>query len=214
MFAASCGGSKSENAEAPAAGEAVAEEFTGDTFSKEAVEFYIKNFKLSLSDIEPTYEFDNSDPKNFKGEARDVIVSFPSKDGKELTDDMFKEFVAKVYNATKKASDDGKCIYGFEQKSKTDEAMAEMSLEDAQKGDDSFGIHLNQATWVYKLNDQLQVVSIGTVSGTEGYYVRVSVALQKNIDETLEDVEKTINEIENDPEKKAAVEKALNDGAN
>lgn len=214
MLMAACGGdNKSGNGEAPAVGEAVAEaeEFTGDTYSKEAVEFFIKNFKLSFSDIEPGYEYDDSDNKNFMGSARDVIANFPTKDGKEMTDDMFKAAVAKVYAATKKAADDGKCIYGFENKSKTDEAMAEISLEECQKGKDSFGMHLNDASWVYKVNGHLQIIYMGTISGTEGCYVRVAEALQKSMDETLEDAEKVIEDIENDPEKKAQVEEALKD---
>lgn len=214
MLMASCGGdNKSGNSEAPAAGEAVAEaeDFTGDTYSKEAVEFFIKNFKLGYADIEPGYEYDDSDSKNFIGSARDVIANFPTKGGKEFTDDMFKEAVAKVYNATKKAADDGKCIYGFENKSKTDEAMAEISLEECQKGQDSFGIHINDASWVYKVNGQLQIIYMGTISGSEGCYVRVAQALQKSMDETLEDAEKVIEDIENDPEKKAQVDKALKD---
>lgn len=210
----SCGGSKSGSAEGAAAGEETAEaaEFSGETYSKDAVEFYLKNFKLKFSDVEPGFAYDDSDSKNFKGEARDVIAGFPTKGDKELSAEEYKEFVTKVYNATKAVSENHICMYGFEKKSKKEEAMAEQTLDAVMKGDSPVaGFHTDAVSWTYMVDGQLMIVDINRLSDKEGCYVRVSVALQKSMDETLDDAEKAIEEIDKDPNKKAIVDKALKD---
>lgn len=212
MFCASCGGGNKYEGTADSEATEVAEEtaeFTGDTFSKDAAEFYIKGFGLKFSDVEPGYEYDESEPRNFKGEARDVIAGFPTKDGAELSDEQFKEVVTKVYNATKAISETGICMYGYESKDKTSEAMAEKSLEEALQAQKIMGVTVRQTSWVYKLNGRLQIVTVDDISGTNGCYVRVSEALQKSLDETLDDAAKAIEEIDKDPNKKEIVDKAL-----
>ena len=221
MFIASCGGgNKTEGSESAADGEATeaveeAAEFTGETYSKEAAEYYMKNsYGVNLADLAPDRKYDEAGKYLFKGEPREVSASFCVVEGETFDEAEFDSAVRKAYAATKAASDDNKCIYGFEEKDAAAEAMAEKSLEEALETQKSFGITIHQHEWGFKRNGTLCrcLVSASSKDGeTLGYVVSIYNGLSKNLDDTLDDAAKAIEEIENDPDKKAEVDKALKD---
>lgn len=221
MCLASCGGSsKAEGSDSAAeseATEAVEEsaEFTGETYSKEAAEYYMKNsYGVNLADLAPDRKYDEAGEYLFKGEPREVSASFCVVESETFDEAEFDSAVRKAYAATKAASDDNKCIYGFEEKDATAEALAEKPVEEALKCEKSFGITIHQHEWGFKRNGTLCrcLVSASSKDGeTVGYVVSIYNGLSKNLDETLDDAAKAIEEIENDPAKKAEVEKALKD---
>lgn len=201
------GGKKAADKDAEEALEEVAE-FTGSMFSKDAAKYYIKDFKLKFSDLEPDYTY-TSDDKNFAGDTRKVVAIFPVEEGQEFTEEQFEAAVTKVYNATKKASDNGICVYGFEKKDTKEEAMAERTLEEVLAGTTIMGIKIDDASWAYLLNGKFYAVNVDKTSAKNGYKVVIGEGLQKSFEETWKEAEKQLEEIENDPEKKKAVDEAV-----
>ena len=209
LMMVSCKGGNKSAAEGAEETVEEATEFNGEMFSKEAVQFYVKNFKLKFKDIEADYAYDDSNKYNFAGEARQIAAGFPVKEGESFTDEQYNAFVTKIYNATKAVADNGICVNGFEKKDNKDEAMAEYTLEEALAGTTVFGIRIDDASWAFLLDGKFNVASVSKLSAGNGCMVKIYEGLQKSFNETMEDAEKVLEEIDKDPAKKAAVEKEV-----
>jgi len=89
-------------------------------------------YNLTLADIQPDFEFTEQTEgfDKFDGDqgSRAVAV-YQKKDGTAITADEFKAWAGKIYEITKKMSQDGKNVEGPAYVKSNKEAMAEKSLE-------------------------------------------------------------------------------------
>jgi len=144
-------------------------------------------YNLTLADIQPDFEFTEQTEgfDKFDGDqgSRAVAV-YQKKDGTAITADEFKAWAGKIYEITKKMSQDGKNVEGPAYVKSNKEAMAEKSLE---KGMDS-------GEWNYRMNDQYYAIYIHNNDGAKKPYVDVtfSLGLQKTFEDALDDATKQL----------------------
>jgi len=216
MFMVSCGGKKSADAEANSEStEQTSEEFSGDASSIEAVEHYIQSYKLKFSDIEPSFSYNKEKTVYFNGAASGVDVIFCPTEG-EFNTDMMTEAVKKIYAATKAIADGGKIIVGWEDVESKEAAMKELPLEEVLKGKEIMGMKIDQYSWAWQQDGKFRRCNIEEAEDLRngdkiGYKVSIYQALEQSMEDQLEDAAKAIEDVENDPAKKAAVDKALKD---
>lgn len=203
LFMVSCGGKKSaEVAESNAeTTEQASEEFTGDTYSIEAVEYYIQNYKLKLSDIEPSFSYDKEKKGCFNGGAGGIDIVFSPTDG-EFNADMMIEAVKKIYPATKAIADDGKIVVGWEDVDTREAAMKELPIEEVLKGKEIMGMKVDQYSWAWQQDGIFRRCNIEDVENLNtgekiGYKVSIYKALQQSMDDQLEDAAEALEEMEN-----------------
>lgn len=190
-----------------------AEEF--ESFSVDAVEYYLKkSVDIKLSDLEPDWEWklksDYSayadDPSTGTGHA---TIKFTKADG-EVTDEEFDDWYKKVFDATAKASQDGHNIRGYEFSGDGEDALGEVTLEEAL---DSWLMK----GWAFRKNDKIYVVYVSSEYdkdkdselGKLFYYdsaeIDIAVGLQKSFSDTMDEAEKYMSENEDE------IKDALND---
>lgn len=213
----SCGGNKSTDGNTEVATEQAEEqaEFNGETYSKDAAEYYMKHsYGINLADVAPDRKYDENVKGGFMGRPRETAACFRVVEGEKFNEAEFETAVRKAYAATKAVSDDNKCVYGYEEKDSKAEAMAEKPLEEALKGTEIMGFKVNQYGWSFTKDGKLCrcMISAAEKEGEDvGYIVSIYDALNKTVDEAFDDAAKAVEEIENDPAKKAQVDKALKD---
>ena len=187
-----------------------------DSFSMEAVEHYLKYYGISLSDLEPAWDWElpndrcayADNPANGGGHA---VVIFKYTGG-ELTDEEINDYFASVFRATADASDDGYNIIGYEFAGDGEDALAETTFEDAM---DSW-----MPGWAFRKDGKCMVVYVSSQYDNDKeseldrlfYYYGVKfdlgVGLQKSFDDTWEDAEEAFEEYEDE------IKDALEDYAN
>ena len=144
-------------------------------------------YNLTLADIQPDFEFTEQTEgfDKFDGDqgSRAVAV-YQKKDGTAITADEFKAWAGKIYDITKKMSQDGKNVEGPAYAKSNKEAMAEKTLE---KG-------LSEAEWNYRMNDQYYAIYIHNNDGAKKPYVDVtfSLGIQKTFEDALDDASKAL----------------------
>ena len=144
-------------------------------------------YNLTLADIQPDFEFTEQTEgfDKFDGDqgSRAVAV-YQKKDGTAITADEFKAWAGKIYEITKKMSQDGKNVEGPAYVKSNKEAMAEKSLE---KGIDG-------GEWNYRMNDQYYAIYIHNNKKKKKPYVDVTFALgiQKTFEDALDDATKQL----------------------
>ena len=144
-------------------------------------------YNLTLADIQPDFEFTEQTEgfDKFDGDqgSRAVAV-YQKKDGTAITADEFKAWAGKIYEITKKMSQDGKNVEGPAYVKSNKEAMAEKSLE---KGIDG-------GEWNYRMNDQYYAIYIHNNDGAKKPYVDVtfSLGIQKTFEDALDDAAKQL----------------------
>ena len=211
MLLMSCGGNaSSDKVDIVEAAEKIAEkEFKAERKSKAAAEHYLKEMVgIELNDLLPDYPYDcTPEEKWFSGEQRNVIAAFYKKNGEELSRDEYKAYVKKVYDVTKKVSDNGINIYGFEKISNKDEANKELTIDELIAAGDKGIIYLGMYDWGFLKNGRMlhvymQLDELGK-DADKKYYARVQIApgLEKSFDETMKDAEKALE----DPEVQKAI---------
>ena len=190
--------------------------FEGESYSKEAAEYYFKkNEGIKLSDLAPDYELNETSKYTYYGDERDVLANFKIADGGSYTKEQHENNVRRIYAITKKAADNGINVYGFEDKSDKDEAMAEKDLEQMIKdnaGTSIFGveIYVGSYGWSFLKGGELHRCEIELLEKNDvklGYSVKMYKGLQKSFDETMKDAEKALE----DPEVQKQLQKALKD---
>ena len=194
------------------------EAFEGEKYSKEAAEFYFKkNEGIKLSDLAPDYKLNETSKYTYYGDERDVLANFKIQEGDTYTKEQHEANVRRIYALTKKVADNGINVYGFEEKSNKDEAMAEKDLEQMMKdnaGTSIFGveIYIGSYGWSFLRNGDLHRCEISLLEKDDvklGYSVKMYKGLQKSLNETMEEAEKALE----DPEVQKQFEKALKDAS-
>ena len=192
------------------------ETFEGEKYSKEAADFYFKKFSgIKLSDLAPEYPLNETSKYTYMGDEHDAVANFKIQDGGTYTKEDHENNVRRIYALTKKAADDGKNIYGFEDTSDKEKVMSEKDLEEmmeANKGTKILGIELYIGSygWTFKKDGVLRRCEISLLEKDDvklGYAVKMYKAMEKTFDEIMEDAEKAFS----DPEVQKEVEKALKD---
>lgn len=192
--------------------------FEGEKYSKEAAEYYfLKNEGIKFADLAPEYALNETSKYTYYGDEHDALANFKIQDGDTYTKEQHIENVRRIYAVTKKAADNGINVYGFEDKSNKDEAMAEKDLEQMiqdNNGTKIFGIeiYIGSYGWSFLKNGELHRCEISLLEKDDvklGYSVKMYKGLQKSLDETMKEAEKMLE----DPEVQKQVEKALKDAA-
>ena len=190
--------------------------FEGESYSKEAAEYYFKkNEGIKLSNLAPDYKLNETSKYTYYGDEHDALANFKIQDGDTYTKEQHVENVRRIYAVTKKAADNGINVYGFEDKSDKDEAMAEKDLEQMIKdnaGTSIFGveIYVGSYGWSFLRDGVLHRCEIELLEKNDvklGYSVKMYKGLQKSFDETMKDAEKALE----DPEVQKQLQKALKD---
>lgn len=201
MALASCGGSNNsgdgkkdimEVAKEVQAEVEAADKFTGESFSKEAVEFWAKKqYNLSISDITPDCKYnENPTVKTFYAIKNTLAASYLDDD--EFTVEECDAFATKVYNATKSIADNGINIYGWESKDVAEEANIEKTLE---KVFESGHTLLADYSW-YFIKDGIYMSARVTKSDKkDNHMLKVSLdrGLQKSFNDTMKQAEELLN---------------------
>ncbi len=173
-----------------------AEEF--DSFSVEAVEYYLsEGVGLKLSDVEPDWEWElenkycayADEPSSGYGHA---VIQFSRVEG-EVTEDDYKAWLGKTFDATASVSDDGYNVIGYEFVGEGEDALSETTLEAATEG--------WMQGWAFRHDGSLMVVYVSHEynSDKECYdsmEIDIGVGLQKSFDDTWDDLEDFFEENE------------------
>lgn len=190
--------------------------FEGESYSKEAAEYYFKkNEGIKLSDLAPDYKLNETSKYTYYGDEHDALANFKIQDGDTYTKEQHVENVRRIYAVTKKAADNGINVYGFEDRSVKEEAMAEKDLEQMLKdnaGTKIFGveIYVGSYGWSFLRDGVLHRCEIELLEKNDvklGYSVKMYKGLQKSLDETMKEAEKALE----DPEVQKQIKKALKD---
>ena len=217
------GGKKAETKDDKVDLEKVAEKmmeeaFEGESYSKDAAEFYFKkNEGVKLADLVPDYKLDESSKYTYFGDKSTALANFKITEGDIYTKEQHIENVRRIYAVTKKIADNGINVYGFEDKSDKDEAMAEKDLEKMiqdNMGTKIMGIELYIGSygWSFLKDGALHRCEISLLEKNDtklGYSVKMYKGLQKSFDDTVKEAEEMLS----DPEVQKQVEKALKDAA-
>lgn len=229
----SCGSKSSEKASSDKSPDAEidknakTEEFTGETYSKDAAIFFLdKNYGITFKELEPDFKYDESGKYTFKGSKDDVSVRFKNPEG-TYTPKEIENFVRKVYAATAKAAEGGKNVYGLLMSGKNTKegAMEEKPIDEVLKGGytEILGIKAFTGSYVWAImkDGVFYDVSFNSIENKNapkndsdpfayvgyGYSVNINKGLQKSMDETMKDAEEAFDKIEKDPELKKKVQK-------
>ena len=187
---AACGGNANNNegnTDETAANEQGEKSFDQMNGIEKCADALQRVYNLTLADIQPDFEFTEQTEgfDKFDGDqgSRAVAV-YQKKDGTAITADEFKAWAGKIYEITKKMSQDGKNVEGPAYVKSNKEAMAEKSLE---KGIDG-------GEWNYRMNDQYYAIYIHNNDGAKKPYVDVtfSLGIQKTFEDALDDATKQL----------------------
>ena len=196
----------------------VQEAFEGDKYSKEAAEYYFKkNEGIKMSDLAPEYKLNETSKYTYYGDEHDALANFKIQDGDTYTKEQHIENVRRIYAVTKKGADNGINVYGFEDKSDKEEAMAEKDLE--KMIEDNMGtkilgieIYVGDYSWSFLKDGVLHRCDVSLLEKNDvklGYSVKMYKGLQKSFDDTMKEAEEALK----DPEVQKQLEKALKDAA-
>ena len=171
-----------------------------EMFSPEAAEYYLeKATGIKLSQIEPDWEWEFANSYDTLGQNGRGLFKFTKKDG-EVTDDEINAYFGKVFDSTAAISDDGYNIIGYEFVGEGENALDEVTLEDAL---DSW-----LPGWCFKKDGTIYTVYVSSEYDKEKestldrlfYYnaVKIDIAqgMQKGWDDYMSDIEENADEIE------------------
>ena len=188
-----------------------------DSFSRGAVEYYLKKTAgIKLDELEPDWEWKlksnysayADDPASGTGHA---VITFTKAEG-EVTEDEFDAWYKKVFDATAKASDDGYNIRGYEFAGDGEDALGEVTLDEAldswlMKG---WGFRVDGKNYVVYVSDEYdnnKDSELGKLFYYDGAKVDIGVGLQKSFSDTMDEAEKYMSE--NDDEIRDAIKDYL-----
>jgi len=177
--------------------------------SKVAAEhFIVGHGGINIADILPDWSY-TTDPedRNFYGDESKGVIRFNKPEGEELSKEDYIAWVRKVYAATKKISDDGINIQGFEGANDKAGALAEKPLEEMLEKAEGGFIYLGMYEWGYRYKDKFMRVYLDRTEKDGKYWAQIDIvnALTKSFDETMQDAEKALE----DPNVQKAIKDAL-----
>ena len=235
MFCSCGGNSKKKNTTSDGkidvnklAEKVIEKEFNGDNDTKDAAAYFFKEgFGIDFKDLEPSWKYDTEGKYRFRGEKNkysgyvSATARFIITDDTPYTKEDHENNVRRIYALTKAVSENGINMYGFETKDTKDEAMAEKDLEkmiEDNKGSKMFGmeLYIGSYGWAFLKDGKMQHCEVSLIENKKekdengndrkvGYKVEMYQALQKSMKESMEDVEKALE----DPEVQKQVKKAL-----
>lgn len=221
LLVVACGGNKkgkkAETAAQEVVEEALQEAFSGKHASEDAATFYTKaNYGMSLKDLKPDMDLEAPGEKAFYGNEDLIVATFTKKEG-AISKEDYIAYVGKVFEATRKAADNGINIYGFEEKETKEEAMAEKTLEtviDQGKGLKIFGqeIYMGEYAWSFlkggaPMRCELKWLE-KSVDGNDVPYA-IKLKIEKGMLKSLGDLMKEADSLLSDPENQKKLEEAL-----
>ncbi len=179
-----------------------------ESFSQGAVEYYLKKaVGIKFDDIKPDWEWKlkskysayADDPASGTGHA---VITFTKAEG-EVTEDEFDAWYKKVFDATAKASDDGYNIRGYEFAGDGEDALGEVTLDEAldswlMKG---WGFRVDGKNYVVYVSDEYdnnKDSELGKLFYYDGAKVDIGVGLQKSFSDTMDEAEKYMSENEDE----------------
>ena|GEM_PF-769541 len=203
-------------------------EFSGEKYSKEAAVYFFKEgFGINFDELKPDYPLNEESKYTYSGEKNqytgntEVLANFKIADDTKYTKEDHENNVRKIYAQTKAVSDNGINMYGFEEKNTKEEAMAEKDLETMiknGKGSSFMGVELYIGSygWAFLRDGKLYHCEVDLLESPKekdeagnkrkmGYAVKIYKALDKSFDDTMQDLDKALE----DPEVQKQVEKAL-----
>lgn len=171
-----------------------------------------KGYNLNLKDVAPGFEYLEKSDKGsnyFYGEAIESAgtyranAMFVKKDKDNVSEEEYKAFVNKMYEATKKMAQDGKNVYGWEEADNEAKALTE------KPADKLFESKFWPQTWAFRMNDKFNVVTISLEEATSAVPARIKFSigqgLQKSLSDSMKDAEKMLE----DPEVQKAIKEKL-----
>jgi hypothetical protein len=203
-----CGNNKSSN-KAEENVQEVAQEITKSTDQMNGAEQFeaaLKSFGLSVSDATPDFKYKEQNEKGkyyvkgyFASDKPEAYGTFMKEDGGEITLDEYNAFLARLYNATAKVSEGGKCVVGFGDNAKTkDEAMQEKPMDKVVGIKNGLGQPWTSVSWdfvqqgiFYTVRCDLKEQKGATPSRIT---LNISQGLQKSLDATIDDSEKALDD--------------------
>ena len=203
-------------------------EFSGEKYSRAAAEYYFKEgFGIDFKDMLPEYPLNDTSKYTFSGEKNqytgnvEVCANFKILDDTKYTKEDHENNVRKIYALTKAVADNGINMWGFEGKSKKEEAMAEKDLEEmieANKGSSFMGVevYIGSYGWTFLKDGKLQRCEVSLLENRKekdengnnrkmGFAVKMYKAMDKSFEDTMEELDKAFE----DPEVQKAVKEAL-----
>lgn len=223
LLVAGCGGNSNKKAKKDGevdlnkvAENIIKEKFEGESYSKEAADFYFQKFSgIKLKDLAPEYALNETSQYTYFGDEHDALANFKIQDGGSYTKEDHENNVRRIYALTKKVADNGINMYGFEDTSDKEKAFTEKDLEqmiEDGKGTKILGIeiYMGDYGWTFKKDGVLRRCEINLLEKNDeklGYSVKMYKAMEKTFDEIIDDAEKALS----DPEVQKEVEKALKD---
>ena len=189
-----------------------------ESFSQGAVEYYLKKaVGIKFDDIKPDWEWKLKSDYSAYADAPDsgyghAVITFTKAEG-EVTDEEFDAWYKKVFDTTAKASDDGYNIRGYEFAGDGEDALGEVTLDEALDGWLMKG-------WAFRVDGKIYVVyvsdeydndkdsELGKLFYYDGAKVDIGAGLQKSMSDTMDEAESYM--AENEDEIKDAINDYLN----
>lgn len=182
-------------------------------YSMDAAQAGFKGIGLTVEKVAPDYKYLTEDSiKAFHGIVyqgrHQATAVFIKEDRTDASREEFEAYVRKIYAVTQDISDDKKVVYGFEKRSKAEEAAEEWAVDDIL-AQNMFGMKLSSYDWGFKRDGKYMRMSVELTDANKKYPARLKVtfydALQKSFDETMKDAEKALE----DPNVQEAIKDAF-----
>ena len=203
-------------------------EFSGEKYSKEAAVYFFKEgFGINFDELKPDYPLNEESKYTYSGEKNqysgniEALANFKIADDTKYSKEDHENNVRKIYALTKAVSDNGINMYGFEEKNTKEEAFAEKDLEKMiqdGKGSSFMGLELYIGSygWAFLKDGKLYHCEVSLLENKKeqdehgnnrktGYAVKIYKALDKSFDDTMQDLDKALE----DPEVQKQVKEAL-----
>ena len=193
-------------------------EFKGKTqddfewFSVEGAQFYLQDqLGIDFADLEPGWEYTIPEYYAFS-DGDNASVTFFKADGGELSDEEMDAYWQKVFDVTAGISQDGYNIIGWEFVGEGENAMSEVTFEEAKDSwMPGWGFRYNDTFYVVYLEDHYDTEKDSTIDPYRLYYdgvgFDIGTGLQKSFDDTWDEMEEYFEE--NEDEIKDALEDFL-----
>ncbi len=165
-----------------------------ESFSVEAVEYYLsKELNIKLSEIAPDWEYTvdkycayATSPGTSTGRA---TIQFTKSEG-EVTEEMYKTWLEKVFALTASLSEEDYNVIGYEFAGEGEDALSETTLEEATSG--------LLSGWGFKKNGQRMAVYVSREYGDSvynGVKIEICVGMQMSWEDTFSYFEENEDEI-------------------
>lgn len=162
---------------------------------------------VDVSDAAPDWDWVvNEERMSTYGDTVDSVyghasISFEKTDGSEISEEEFRAWAEKLFNATAAASDDGHNIVGWEFVGEGEDALAEVSFEDAFSGGFMQGWGFvrdgrNLVVYLEEKYDSEKESQIGRLLYVYGAAADISYGMEASMDDLWAEIEGYEDEIE------------------